>query len=102
SQTREFVASQMDKGWAGLLTPWRLWCTTPRIPIGDLGHVLDALLVGISIFFCEPKLVGVQTKPHDQSLLYRLAAPEFCVGGNCRPGFNRRSKFHGIVRVKFG
>ena len=44
-----------------LLTPWSLWCAAPRIPIGNLGYVLYALLVGVSIFFREAKLVGMLT-----------------------------------------
>jgi hypothetical protein len=57
----KFVASQTDKGMGELLTPWRLWCAAPRIPIGNLGYVLYALLVGVSIFFGEAKLVGMLT-----------------------------------------
>ena len=49
----------------GLLAPWRFWCAAPRIPIGDLGNVLYALLVGVSIFFCEPELVRMLTEPDD-------------------------------------
>jgi hypothetical protein len=55
----------MIKGMGGLLAPWRFWCAAPRIPIGDLGNVLYALLVGVSIFFCEPELVRMLTEPDD-------------------------------------
>ena len=62
---RKLVASQMDKGMGGLVASWRFWCAAPRIPIGDLGNVLYALLVGVSIFFCEPELVRMLTEPDD-------------------------------------
>jgi len=37
----------------------------PSYPNGDLGNVLYALLVGVSIFFCEPELVRMLTEPDD-------------------------------------
>src|SRR5262249_16584214 len=59
--SRKLVASQMDKGMGGLVASWRFWCAAPRIPIRDLGNVLYALLIGVSIFFCEPELVCMLT-----------------------------------------
>src|SRR5262249_42649358 len=58
---RKLVASQINKGMGGLVASWRFWCAAPRIPVRDLGNVLYALLVGVSIFFCEPELICMLT-----------------------------------------
>jgi hypothetical protein len=61
ARNRKVLIAQLDKGVGGLFVTRRLRGAAPRIPIGDLGHLLDALLIGIAVFLGEPKLVGMLT-----------------------------------------
>ena len=47
----------------GLFIAGRPWCPALRIPIGNLGHVIYALLVGAAVFLGETIFVGVLTQP---------------------------------------
>ena len=80
----------------------RLWCASLRIPISDLGHLLDTLLVGIAVFLGESKLVGVLAQPNDHGLLNRFATPELIVTRNRLPSLDCGGQFRRVVVVKLG
>lgn len=55
------IIFQWGKGVGGLFIARRPWCPALRIPIGNLGHVIYALLVGAAVFFGETIFAGVLT-----------------------------------------
>ena len=71
----QIVPFRRDKGVGGLLASGRLWGAAFRIPVGNLGNILDTLLIRVAVFFCEPVLMGVLTQPDDERLFHRLSAP---------------------------
>jgi hypothetical protein len=63
--------------WVGELFGVRSFrCPSFCIPVGYLGDFLDALLIRITIFFGQTKLVGMLTQPYNDSLLDGFATPQ--------------------------
>src|SRR5262245_48724212 len=83
----------------GLFMARRLWCPALRVPICDFRNLLNALLVWITVFLGEPKLIRVLTQPDNQSLLDRPAATNFGIRRYCRPSLYGGSQLGRVVRV---